>query len=161
MNNEKGNKSIILASVIGLLVLVGLGGFLFTRKDTDGEGNEMIKADDSVSKNTNVATTAPTTKGVYKDGTYEAKGDYVSPGGAEEIDVRVTLTKNVITDSSVAAMATRPTSKMMQQDFVANYKSLVIGKNIDEVMLTQVSGSSLTPKGFNDAIAKIKSQAAQ
>jgi len=35
----------------------------------------------------------------------------------------------------------------------------VIGKNIADVQLSRVSGSSLTPEGFNNALATIKSQA--
>jgi hypothetical protein len=36
---------------------------------------------------------------------------------------------------------------------------MVVGKNIDEVNLGKVSGSSLTPIGFNNAIEDIRSQA--
>lgn len=50
-------------------------------------------------------------------------------------------------------------SARFQDLFAQNYKPLVIGKNIDEVQLGKVSGSSLTPMGFNDALAKIKTQA--
>ena len=95
----------------------------------------------------------------YRDGTYEAVGNYVSPGGSEELGVKVTLKNDVITDSSVTPHATRPNSVTFQGIFTENYKSFVIGKNIDEVHLTKVSGSSLAPGGFNDALDKIKSQA--
>lgn len=95
----------------------------------------------------------------YKNGTYSAVGDYISPGGAEQIDVKVTLKDNVITDAVVVSKASRPNSKIFQGMFVSNFKPQVVGKNIDEVKLTKVSGSSLTPKGFNDALEKIKGQA--
>ena len=36
---------------------------------------------------------------------------------------------------------------------------MVVGKNIDEVAITKVAGSSLTPKGFTDALEKIKADA--
>ena len=65
----------------------------------------------------------------------------------------------MITGSEVEVKATRPISKTRQTDFAANYKSFVEGKNIDEVSLTKVSGSSLSPKGFNDAVEQIKEQA--
>lgn len=96
---------------------------------------------------------------MYKDGTYEMVGNYVSPGGPETVGVTVTLANDVITDTTIEVQATRPTSKEKQEDFAANYKPMVIGKNIDEVVLTKVSGSSLTPKGFNDALEKIKAEA--
>ncbi len=95
----------------------------------------------------------------YKNGTYSATGDYTSPGGAETIGLSITLKNDVIVDAQFTAMATRAISKQMQDIFAANYKVLVIGKNIDEVKLGKVSSSSLTPKGFNDALAKIKVQA--
>jgi hypothetical protein len=101
--------------------------------------------------------TAPTS--TYKDGTYTATGDYFSPGGAEQLKVTVTLKNDIITDSSVQSLAFRPNSVNFQGIFVANYKPLVIGKDIDQVQLTKVSGSSLAPKGFNDALAKIKIEA--
>jgi hypothetical protein len=47
----------------------------------------------------------------------------------------------------------------MQTDFAANYKTQVIGKKIEGLELSKISGSSLTPKGFNDALEKIRSQA--
>lgn len=96
---------------------------------------------------------------MYQDGTYEMIGEYVSPGGPETVGVTVTLANGIITDSNVEVLATRPASVAKQTDFAENYKEMVIGKNIDEVMLTKVSGSSLTPKGFNDAIEKIKAEA--
>ena len=95
----------------------------------------------------------------YKDGQYDVVGDYVSPGGAEQIEVKVTLKGDVITDAEVVSKAERPMSKQFQQTFIDNYKPLVIGKKISEVNLDKVSGSSLTPKGFNDAITKIKAEA--
>lgn len=92
----------------------------------------------------------------YKDGTYTAVGNYVSPGGPEEVGVSVTLKGDIIVDSSITVMAQRPISKDKQVIFSENYKQLVVGKNIDEVNVTKVSSSSLTPKGFMDALDKIE-----
>ncbi|MFA5946693.1 MAG: hypothetical protein WC813_01575 [Patescibacteria group bacterium] len=96
---------------------------------------------------------------VYKNGTYTAVGNYNSPAGSEEIKVTITLKEDIITDATVVAMATNPKSVFMQGRFIEGYKTLVIGKKIDEVQLTVVSGSSLTPKGFIEALAEIKAQA--
>ncbi len=95
----------------------------------------------------------------YKDGTYTAVGNYVSPGGPEEVGITLTLKDDTIVDASFEIKATRPKSVEMQTAFAENYKQFVVGKNIDEVNLSKVSSSSLTPKGFNDAIEKIKSEA--
>lgn len=114
----------------------------------------------SSNNSVNVANnTTEGSKSAYKDGQYEAIGQYISPGGAEEIDVKITIQNGLIVDSTVTPKATREASAEMQSDFVDHYKPLVVGKNIDTVKLTKVSGSSLTPNGFNDALEKIKQQA--
>lgn len=106
-------------------------------------------------------TTTPTVAQAtsYKDGTYTEDGNYVSPGGPESITVKVTLKAGKIVDSNVTSNAQLPNSQIFQGKFIGGYKEFVTGKSIDEVNLTHVSGSSLTPKGFNDAIEKIKADA--
>jgi hypothetical protein len=96
----------------------------------------------------------------YKDGTYSATGKYNSPAGAEELDVTLTLKKDIVVDAKVTEKAVNKISIRMQDQFAAGYKQYVIGKNIKDIQITKVSGSSLTPEGFNDAVAKIKVQAA-
>lgn len=66
----------------------------------------------------------------------------------------------MVTDATAQPQAEQPISKKMQQVFSQNFKGMVVGKNINEVTLDKVSGSSLTPKGFNDAVEQIKTQAA-
>ncbi len=112
-------------------------------------GSESMAADDS---NSMMA-------GEYKDGTYSATGNYVSPAGQEEVEVELTLADGVIEDVTFTGKATNEKSVFMQGVFSDNYKALVQGKNIDEVQLDKVSGSSLTPKGFMDALDKIKTEA--
>lgn len=109
--------------------------------------------------NSNSPTPTPNTTG-YKDGNYTATGNYISPGGPESIEVSVTLQDGNIADINVVSKAERPQSKQMQAAFISGYKTQVIGKPIDQVELVgAISGSSLTPQGFNDAIEKIKDQA--
>jgi hypothetical protein len=95
----------------------------------------------------------------YKDGTYETVGNYMSPGGEESIEVKLTLVDNIVTDAQVVSKAERPNSVKFQGIFIENYKDKVIGKNINRIKLKKIAGSSLTPQGFNDALNKIKSQA--
>jgi hypothetical protein len=95
----------------------------------------------------------------YNDGTYSADGVYRSPAGAEEIHVTVTLEDDIITSAQVESTATNPKSKQMQSQFIAGFSTYVVGKPIDELSLGVVNGSSLTPKGFMDAVAKIKAEA--
>ncbi len=142
--------------IIAVLVIIALA-LLFVLKGKDDtepvnrpEEESLVESDDSQ---------AMPSESMYRNGIYSVVGEYISPGGMESIGVTLTLVNGVITDSVVIPHAERPISVTMQADFTANYKTFVVGKNIDEVSLTKVSGSSLTPVGFNDALAKIKIEA--
>lgn len=133
---------------IALIVIVGFGIFTFA-----GNGKKEMKPIPSTEpKNTMVQAS-------YKDGIYTQVGDYTSPGGAEQIDVKLTLKNGLVTEAEVTPKAERPYSVKWQGVFAANFKTLVVGKNIKDLNLGKVSGSSLTPKGFNDAVEKIKAEA--
>jgi uncharacterized protein with FMN-binding domain len=124
----------------------------------------MVKASASPAA---VASTKPGTASeetkkmaaALKDGVYQVKGGYTSPAGPEEIDVKLTLKDGVIADATVVSLATHPGSKKFQGQFVGGFKEKVIGKAIDGLEFGAVAGSSLTPKGFNDAVQKIMKQA--
>lgn len=104
-------------------------------------------------------TGAMDTQSPYKDGTYTTIGDYRSPAGPEQITVKLTLKGGKIVDSTVTGTSNETVSQNFMNKFSQNHKSLVIGKSIDEVKLGVVSGSSLTPKGFNAAVEAIKKEA--
>lgn len=95
----------------------------------------------------------------YKDGSYQAKGKYTSPAGSEEIDIDLTLRDNIVTDANFRGYATNPTSQTMQSRFGGGFERAVVGKDINELNLTVVNGSSLTPRGFMDALTDIKAEA--
>ena len=106
------------------------------------------------------ATVSPTqTASPYKDGAYTATGDYDSPAGPEQIQVNLTLKGGIIESSDVVSEAQDSRSSSYQARFISGYQQYVTGKSIDDVTLSKVSGSSLTPQGWNDAIAKIKAEA--
>lgn len=132
---------------LALIVIVGLGIFAFS-----GNGKKEMKSTSS-NEPKNVMQQVS-----YKDGVYTQVGNYTSPGGPEEIDVKLTLKNGVVVQSEVTPKATRPFSVKWQGVFAENYKALVVGKNIKELNLGKVAGSSLTPKGFNDAVEKIKAE---
>jgi hypothetical protein len=73
--------------------------------------------------------------------------------------VSVTLVDDVITAVTVTPHATDPTSLDYQTRFARAIPALVVGRNIDEVSLSKVAGSSGTPDGFNAAIQRIKAAA--
>ena len=99
------------------------------------------------------------TNSSYKDGVYTTVGDYRSPAGPEEITVKLTLKDGKIVDSVVTGSSNESVSQKFMDGFAKNHKALVVGKSIDDVKLGVVSGSSLTPKGFNAAVEQIKKEA--
>ena len=96
---------------------------------------------------------------LYKDGTYSANGTYNSPGGQDQIAVTLVLKNDIVTDATVTTVVADRTSQKYQDKFIAGFKQYVVGQNISSLKLTVVSGASLTPIGFNDALAKIKANA--
>lgn len=131
-----------------------------TQAAADTQTSPPADTSESNTPSTNTDT-APVTENasLYADGTYSATGTYTSPGGKESLPVTLTLEGGVIVEVSVETPATNPASQKWQTVFAQNFQALVVGKNIDDLELTNVSGSSLTPKGFNDAVAQIKAEA--
>ena len=96
----------------------------------------------------------------YTDGTYSADGDYVAPSGQESISVEISLQDDTVTAVTVTPHAASGTREAgFQGQFAENIASEVVGKDIDELNVSRVAGSSLTSTGFNAALADIKQQA--
>lgn len=146
-----------------ILICAGIGVYVFMQKPAVSEAVQDTNAAPVVRQTPDITMTQPASStpdaASFKDGTYTAEGDYVSPNGPETISVTLSLKGGVVTDAQVAGGAQFGRSKMMQGMFIDNYKPFVIGKSITDINLTKVSGSSLTPKGFNDAVSKIEAQA--
>lgn len=153
---QKSNKNtmIMIAAVVIILVLV-VGSAAVLKMNNKDQAAVEAPADTG----TSAGEVSPEGSVTYKDGEYSAQGEYSYHSGTESIGVSLTLKDGVVESVEVELMATSPTSKSMQEDFAANYESEVVGKSIDEINLGKISGSSLTPKGFNDAIEQIKNQA--
>lgn len=95
----------------------------------------------------------------YKDGTYNADGNYVSPNGTETVGVQLTLAAGKVTDVQITQHPSNPNTRKFQGQFAGGIAAQVVGKNIDELNVSKVAGSSLTSGGFNQAVEKIKSEA--
>lgn len=109
---------------------------------------------------TPTTTTIDTTPSVYADGTYTATGEYTAPDGPQSITVTLTVADDVITKVAVVNNAKENTaSGMWQEKFASGVQTAVVGKSLVDLKLTKVSGSSLTPIGFNAAVAEIQTQA--
>lgn len=102
---------------------------------------------------------APAASADYADGDYAATGEYQSPGGAESIEVEITLEGSVVTGVTVSGNATAGNALRYQTEFEDGIAAEVVGVNIDELAVDKVAGSSLTSDGFTAAIEQIKADA--
>lgn len=169
MNPEspQPNRNPLIAGVIAvavILLIVGAISFAGNNKDEADSATTSSTSDTkqaSEPKDTGAATDTGDTEATntYSNGSYTGSGSYTSPGGTEEVEVTITLDGNKITDATVTTDPASPTSQQYQNEFKSGFKSLVVGKNIDDVKLSKVSGSSLTSQGFNAAIQQIKQEA--
>ncbi|MDK1359447.1 FMN-binding protein [Arthrobacter sp. zg-Y1219] len=99
--------------------------------------------------------------GSYADGEYSAQGTYTPPSNTtEEVDVTLTLEGGVVTALEVTASGNHPTSKQYQREFTSGVQEEVVGKNLDELDVDKIAGSSLTSSGFNKALESIRTEAA-
>ena len=113
----------------------------------------------SDSQATGSAPSAAAGGGSYKDGTYSADGNYVSPNGTETVGVTLTLAGGAVSDVQITQHPSNPNTRKFQGEFAGGIKSQIAGKNLSEIKVSKVAGSSLTSGGFNQAVEKIKSQA--
>lgn len=159
-NQNTGNKKLIL-TLASVVALGTIGYMVYSGYNKPQFNVEVKETQNSKEVETTTQNTNDTTKenNKYKNGTYTKMGDYVSPGGPEQIEVTVTVIDGVITDATVVAKATLAGSVKMQNAFIGGFKEFVIGKNIEEIKLDKVAGSSLTPKGFNEAIQEVMQEA--
>ncbi|MGJ9422190.1 FMN-binding protein [Aeromicrobium sp. CF3.5] len=123
-----------------------------------GDTTEGATGSDTSSSDSSGADTG-TDADTYSDGTYEAQGSYANPGGESSVDVTLTVADNAVTEVEVAPGASG-TSLSYQQQFIAGVDAEVVGKSLNDIEVTKVSGSSLTSGGFNEALTQIKSEAA-
>lgn len=147
-----GKVAAVIAAAGAAIAACGDDGSSTAASSTTAAANSPA-ADTSAVQN-EAATSA------YKNGEYTAVGSYQSPGGEQQLGVTVTLSNSVITALSVDTSQTKGTSADFQGKFKSGIDALVVGKSIDELDVSKVSGSSLTSGGFNDAIDQIKTDAA-
>ncbi len=108
-----------------------------------------------------VAGTAAPADASYADGTYTAEGTYATPESVETVAVTVTLQDDIITAVEVVGDPQKSESREYQAEFIGGIAGEVVGKDIDELSVHRVAGSSLTSGGFNRALELIKQQATE
>ncbi|MFT3796847.1 hypothetical protein [Microbacterium sp.] len=147
------------ASVVGVVALAGCG------TAADAEETTPTAASTSTPTATTTPTAEPTTDSTasdsdYVDGTYTAEGSYSTPESVETISVTITLEDDIITAVEVTGTPSKRESEEYQSEFIGGIAAVVVGKDIDEISVSRVAGSSLTSGGFNEAIEEIKAEAA-
>ena len=163
---EPQENNILKKGTLGLLaigIIAGLTLYLSQDKNKSEESREITATEKTsepqvLSQKTETVATLKSIS-TYKDGTYQAPGSYSSPAGKENVVVSLTLANDIVTAATFKGEATHPASKNWQGKFAEGFNQEVIGKKIDGLSLTVVNGSSLTPKGFMDALSVIKTEA--
>jgi hypothetical protein len=163
--DKKPNAKIATVVVIVVVAAIATGVLFMNRKDTDATNTATNSTNSS-----QTATPVPTettgaddavavAPGTFKNGSYTATGSYRTPEDTETITVQLSVTDDIVTDVSVAYEPKSRESTEYQTEFANNYKSEVVGKKLSDIELNRIAGSSLTPKGFNDALEKIRTDA--
>lgn len=145
-----------LLGVAGIVTLAGCSG-----GTTDAAAPATSEAAPAASSapSTSAAADTSSTSGSYKDGTYEATGQYATPESVETIDVTLTVAGDTVTAVEVTGDPQAAESKRYQGEFIGGIQSEVVGKKLDELSVSKVAGSSLTSGGFNKAVDTIKTEA--
>lgn len=152
------------ASVLGIVTLAGCAAGAAGAADADDTETSSVASTPSASASDTASATDTATEAAgtstYTDGTYSAEGSYIDGGGvAETVSVTITLADDVVTDVEVTGDATSPQSRQYQSAFIGGIAEVVVGKDIDDLSVSRVAGSSLTSGGFNAALEQIKSEA--
>lgn len=111
---------------------------------TDMNHDAMTGMDHSPSTQTSSETSL--------NGTFHLTSTYNSPAGPEPLDATVTIKNDVITAVEAKNVAHAVKSKMYQDMFISGIAGQVVGKNIADVKVTYVNGSSLTAQAFDKAL---------
>jgi uncharacterized protein with FMN-binding domain len=155
LNTNNIPAKYVFSALAGLSLLGTVAGCTSTAAQTPTSNNSSSAPAASEAPSAAAASGAST----YKDGTYSADGTYNSPAGLGRITVKVTLAKDIVTAINVDGHATDATAKSYQDAFDSGIAGKVVGKKIDRLNVTIVSGSSLTSGGFDVAIKKIEATA--
>jgi uncharacterized protein with FMN-binding domain len=149
--NRSARTGAALAGVAGVIALASCGA-VTVGASTDEEAP-------TESTGTETSETASAEPG-YADGTYTAEGSYQTPETIETVSVTVTLEDDVVTAVEVTGDPQARESRQYQGQFIAGIADEVVGVDIDDLAVDRVAGSSLTSGGFNEAIKRIKQDAA-
>jgi len=146
-----------LFGIAGTLLLAGCAAEASSAETTTGTPVPQTTAE--ASPTTTSAGSSTGSGSTYKDGTYTADGSYQTPETVEKISVSITLRGDTVTKVEVTGDPQAAETKHYQSQFIGGISAQVVGKKLDEISVSRVSGSSLTSKGFTQALAAIRNEA--
>ncbi len=149
----------VFAGIAGLSLAGTVAGCAPSATGTTPAAPAGSSAESSAAAPSAGASSLATSGSTYKDGTYSADGNYVSPNGTETVGVELTLAAGKVTDVNITQHPSNPNTRKFQGEFASGIAAQVVGKNINELNVSKVAGSSLTSGGFNQAVEQIKSEA--
>ncbi|MEN2740137.1 hypothetical protein ABCS02_20255 [Microbacterium sp. X-17] len=142
-----------LTGVAGILALAGCSAA------ADAQTAPAAANPPAAPSSTGTSETSGASGTTYKDGTYTGQGSYATPETVEKVSVTVTLKGDVITAVQVTGDPQAAETRRYQSQFIGGISAVVVGKDIDQISVSRVAGSSLTSGGFTKAIDEIKSEA--
>lgn len=145
----------VVATIIVIVLVVGVTVGIIVLQNMNSSTETQTTTTDSTEQTSSTADTSAS----YTDGEYTATGSYSTPGGSEDITVTLTLSGDVVTKVTADGSATSGNSATYQKQFLSGYEEYVVGKDVDTISLSRVSGSSLTSAGFNKAVEAIRDDA--
>jgi uncharacterized protein with FMN-binding domain len=148
----------VAAAAAGALGMLTLAACAPAEAETSDQG--ASSADPSASAETSSGADGGDGSRTYADGTYTAEGAYQTPETVETITVTLTLADDVITAVEVTGDPQARETEQYQSKFIGGIADVVVGKDLDEISVSRVAGSSLTSGGFNKAVEDIRSDAA-
>lgn len=153
-----------IVGIVGIAALTGCSGQAIAEEEpaTETPAAQSSTAQSSTEQPADAIEGEPASTSLYADGTYTAEGSYATPETVETISVTLTLTLSgdVVTAVEVTGDPQARESENYQGQFIGGIADVVVGKNVDELAVSRVAGSSLTSGGFNQALEQIKSEAA-
>lgn len=131
-----------------------------TSESSSADAGSDASSDAGAETGSDAGADSGTDAGAWTAGTYEATGDYTSPGGSQSVGVELTVDADgTVTDVTVTPEASDPTSERYQEQFAGGIADEVVGQSIDSLDVSVVAGSSLTSGGFDDAVQQIVDEA--
>lgn len=171
---KQQDKVFMIVGSTAVLIAAGVTGvWLFGKQDPVSNTSTSSTATDPTAATAGTATTdststpavstttsSPTSSTGYKDGTYKTTANYVVPHGASNsLTASVTISGGKVTAVTVNNDYSDQESSMYIDSFMSSMQSVVVGKSVDGLSLSRIGGASLTTQAFDDALAKIRTDA--